>query len=129
MHEDIWHFLYKIRKGQILSQTMKDKMKDCTAKFLCELKHPPPTKHVFLSLKNFCNDINKNQTLSLQHRDCDANRLNMEVYINFTQKIVLTLIKTLYLVAKHYAIAHKQENPMSDYLTPEIAITLIIWCG
>ena len=27
VHEDIWYFSYKIRKGQFLSQAMKDKRK------------------------------------------------------------------------------------------------------
>ena len=34
VHEDIQYFLYKIRKGQFLSQAMMDKRKDLSAKLL-----------------------------------------------------------------------------------------------
>ena len=40
MHEETWYFSYKIRMGQCLSQTIKEKKKDCAAKHLHRLKHP-----------------------------------------------------------------------------------------
>ena len=43
VHEDVWYFSYKMRKGQFLSQVMKDKRKDCAVKFLNKLKHMKKT--------------------------------------------------------------------------------------
>ena len=40
VHEDIWHFSYKARKGQFLSQIMMDKRKDCSEKLLNKFNHP-----------------------------------------------------------------------------------------
>ena len=52
VHEDIWYFLIKLRKGQILSQAMKNKTKDGTVKLLNKLKHPPPwTEHALVFLR------------------------------------------------------------------------------
>ena len=39
VHEDIWYFSYKMRKGQFLSQALKDKRKDYAAKLLNKFKH------------------------------------------------------------------------------------------
>ena len=37
VHDDIWYFSYKIRKGQILSQAKKDKRKNHAAKLFNKL--------------------------------------------------------------------------------------------
>ena len=39
VNEDFLNFMYKMRKGQFLSQAMKDKSKDCTEKLLNKLKY------------------------------------------------------------------------------------------
>ena len=39
VHDDIWYFSYKIRKGQFLSKAMKDKKTDHAAKLLNKLEH------------------------------------------------------------------------------------------
>lgn len=58
VHEDIRYFSYKMRKGQFLSQAMKDKRKARAAKLLNKLKHPllPNMLWVFSDEKNFCQD-------------------------------------------------------------------------
>ena len=58
MHEDIWYFSYKIRNGQFLSQAMKEKRKDHTAKLLNKLKYSfePNMLWFFPVEKNFCQD-------------------------------------------------------------------------
>ena len=58
VHEDIRYFSYKIRKGQFLSQTMKDKKKDRTGKLLKKFKHTLQLNifQYFTDEKNFCQD-------------------------------------------------------------------------
>ena len=58
VHEDIWYFLYKMRKGQFLSQVMKEKRKDCMAKLLNQFKHhlQPNMLCFFSDEKNFYQD-------------------------------------------------------------------------
>ena len=47
IHEDILYFSFEIRKGQFLSQAMKEKKKDNTAKFFNKFKH-------LLQMNRFC---------------------------------------------------------------------------
>ena len=49
-HEDIPYFSYKMRKGQFLSQDVKDKKKEGTAK-LFNKQASPPTKHPLVFLR------------------------------------------------------------------------------
>ena len=39
VHEDIWYFSNKMRKGQFLSQAINDEGKDGVAKHFNKLKH------------------------------------------------------------------------------------------
>ena len=69
VHEDIWYFWYKIRKGQFLSKSMKDKRKDQAAKLFNKFKHPLQLNILCISSdkKNFCQDlmVNKQNTCCL----------------------------------------------------------------
>ena len=58
VHEDIRYFSYKIKKGQFLSQAMKDKRKDSALKFFNKLKHilQPNIPWFFSDEKIFCPD-------------------------------------------------------------------------
>ena len=58
VHENIKHFSYKMRKGQFLSQDMKDERKDHDAKLINKLKHPlrPNILCFFSDEKNVCQD-------------------------------------------------------------------------
>ena len=52
MHEVIWYFSYKMRKGQFLSQAMNNKKKDCTTKFFNKSKHLQPNMLCFSEIVN-----------------------------------------------------------------------------
>ena len=47
VHEDIWYFSNKMRKGQLLSQSKKDKRKDYIVNFLTNSSNPPAEYTLF----------------------------------------------------------------------------------
>ena len=94
VYEDIWHWLYQMRKGQLFSKPMNLKRKDCAGKLLNKLKHPQSESAlVFLKWEEFleesdgkivelllvnsvpkrCTDIDEKQALSLPHGVCGSN--------------------------------------------------------
>ena len=107
--EDIWYFLYKMRKGQFSLQVIKDKKKDHTAK-------PGPDGELTeiplaCSVPTRCTNINENQTPSLHHNVVMplfifpyGLRLNMEANIKYLEKVVLPWIERV-VIRRTYVLA------------------------
>ena len=87
VHEDIQYFSYKMRKDNCLSQAMKNKRKELTAKPLNKLKHSiePNMLWFFSSEKNFCKDqiVNSqnNCWLALSPQDVQILKTKYSVHI------------------------------------------------
>ena len=79
-----------MRKGQFLSQVMKDKRKDHAAKLLNKLKHPLQLKILWLfsNEKNFCQD----QMLNLQNNHQFALSLQDVLIVMKTNHLVHIMV-------------------------------------